>query len=64
MPVAKHGGGSIMLQGCFAGKAIDTLQKIHGIMRKEDYIEHVKISARKVQLGCKWTVILSIPPKS
>ena len=31
----KHGGGSIMLWGCFAAGGTDALHKIDGIMRRE-----------------------------
>ncbi|XP_075163221.1 uncharacterized protein LOC142235852 [Haematobia irritans] len=34
----KHGGGSIMVWGCFTWWHIGPLQKIDGIMKKEDYL--------------------------
>uniref|UniRef100_A0A0E9V558 Uncharacterized protein n=1 Tax=Anguilla anguilla TaxID=7936 RepID=A0A0E9V558_ANGAN len=44
-----------MLWGCFIGRGTGALQKIDGIMRKEDYVEilkqHLKTSARKLKLG-------------
>ena len=41
IPTAKHGGGSIMLCGCFAAGGTGALHKIDGIMRLENcgYIE-------------------------
>jgi transposase len=37
VPTVKHGGGSIMVWGCFSGHGIGDLIKIDGIMKKEDY---------------------------
>jgi hypothetical protein len=41
IPSMKHGGGSIMLWGCFAAGGTGALHKIDGIMRRElcSYIE-------------------------
>ena len=54
----KHGGGSIMLCRCFAAGGTGALHKIHGIMRKENYVDvlkqHLKTSVRKLKLGRKW----------
>lgn len=33
----KHGGGSVMVWGCFSGSAVGDLIKIEGIFRKEGY---------------------------
>ena len=38
IPTVKHGGGSIMLLGCFAAGGTGTLHKINGTMRKEKYV--------------------------
>ncbi len=35
--VMNHGGGSIMLWGCFAAGGTGALHKIDGIMKKEQY---------------------------
>uniref|UniRef100_A0A674B0U7 Epidermal growth factor receptor kinase substrate 8-like protein 2 n=1 Tax=Salmo trutta TaxID=8032 RepID=A0A674B0U7_SALTR len=54
----KHGGGSIMLWGCFAAGETGALHKIDGITRNENDVEilkqHLKTSVRKLKLGRKW----------
>ena len=35
----KHGGGSIMLWGCFSASGPGNLVKVDGIMKKEQYIK-------------------------
>uniref|UniRef100_A0AAZ3R193 Sleeping Beauty transposase HTH domain-containing protein n=1 Tax=Oncorhynchus tshawytscha TaxID=74940 RepID=A0AAZ3R193_ONCTS len=51
IPTLTHGGGSIMLWGCFAAGGTGALHKIDGIMRKENYVDilkqHLKTSVMK-----------------
>jgi transposase len=58
IPTMKHGGGSIMLWGCFAAGGTGALHKIDGFMRQENYVDilkqHLKTSFRKLKLGRKW----------
>lgn len=46
IPTIKHGGGSIMLLGCFAAGAIGALHKEDGIVKKQ----YLKTSTRKLKI--------------
>ena len=63
----KHGGGSIMLCGCFAAGRTGTLHKIEGSMKLEDYVDilkqHLKTSVRKLKLGRKGAFQMDNDPK-
>ena len=67
VPTVKHGGGNIMLWGCFSSSGTGNLVNVQGIMRKEDYIrildENVKESAEKRQLGHNWKCQQDNDPK-
>lgn len=41
----KHGGGSVMVWGCFGGSAVGDLVRIEGILKKEDYKNILENSA-------------------
>ena len=58
VPTVKHGGGNIMLWGCFSSQGTGNLVKVPGIMKKENYIqildENLKESAEKLHPGENW----------
>lgn len=41
-PTVKHGGGSVMVWGCFSSVGVGKLHFIDGIMKKEDYLNILK----------------------
>jgi hypothetical protein len=63
----KHGGGSIMLWGCFAAEGTGALHKIDGFIREESYVDilkqHLKTSVGKLKLGRKWVFQMDNDPK-
>lgn len=67
MPTIKHGGGSIMLWGCFAANGTGALQRVNGTMKKEDYLhilQHsLKSSAWRLGLGRSWVFQQDNDPK-
>ena len=67
IPTVKHGGGSIMLCGCFAAGGTGALDNIVGIMRQENDVDilkqHLKTSVRKLKLGRKWVFQMDNDPK-
>ena len=67
VPTVKHGGGNIMLWGCFSSRGTGNLVRIQGTMRKDDYIqildENLKESAEKLELGNNWKFQQDNDPK-
>ena len=67
IPNMKHGGGNIMLWGCFAAGGPGELHKRDGIMREENDVgilkQHLKTSVRKLKLGHKWVFQMDNDPK-
>ena len=67
VPTVKHGGGNIMLRGCFSSSGTGNLVKVQGIMKKEDYIsileKNVKESAERLQLINDWKFQQDNDPK-
>lgn len=55
---SKHAGGSIKVWAWFAARGTGGLQKVNGILKKDDYLEilqeNLKSSARRLGLGCSW----------
>ena len=37
VPTIKHGGGSVMVWGCFAGERVGDLNQVHGILNQHGY---------------------------
>jgi len=53
VPTVKHGGGSVMVWGCFSSKGVGKLHFIDGIMRAVDYVSIIadNLKASAVLMG-------------
>uniref|UniRef100_A0A3Q0QZG2 Uncharacterized protein n=1 Tax=Amphilophus citrinellus TaxID=61819 RepID=A0A3Q0QZG2_AMPCI len=62
----KHGGGSIMLSGCFTASGTATLHKVYGIIQ-EGFLNifqlHLKSTATWLKLGHNWVFQQDSDPK-
>uniref|UniRef100_A0A8C5QAL0 Transposase n=1 Tax=Leptobrachium leishanense TaxID=445787 RepID=A0A8C5QAL0_9ANUR len=67
LPTVKHGGGSIMLWGCFASAGTGKLQRVQGTMNSLQYQEilddNVIQSVTNLRLGRRWTFQQDNDPK-
>uniref|UniRef100_A0A3B4UQ54 Tc1-like transposase DDE domain-containing protein n=1 Tax=Seriola dumerili TaxID=41447 RepID=A0A3B4UQ54_SERDU len=67
IPTVKHGGGNIMLWGCFSANAPGSLITVNSTMKKEQYIKmlnnNIRQSAEKLGFGHQWTFQHNNDPK-
>uniref|UniRef100_A0A8C5MRA4 Transposase n=1 Tax=Leptobrachium leishanense TaxID=445787 RepID=A0A8C5MRA4_9ANUR len=67
LPTVKHGGGSIVLWGCFASAGTGKLQRVQGTMNSLQYQEilddNVMQSVTNLRLGRRWTFQQDNDPK-
>ena len=59
IPTVKHGGGNLMLWGCFSANGPGNPITLNGTMKKEQYIKilnnNIRQSTEKLGLGDEWT---------
>ena len=58
IPTVKHGGGNLMLWGCFSAKGTGRLHRIEGRMNGAMYRDimgdNLLLSVRALKMGCGW----------
>ena len=67
IPTVKHGGGNLMLWGCFSAKGTERLHRIEGRMNGAMYREilgdNLLSSVRALKMGCGWVFQHDNDPK-
>ena len=63
IPTVKHGGGSIMLWGCFSVAGTGRLVRVEGKMNCEKYSENLLQSSQDLRLWRKFTFQRDNDPK-